>query len=61
MATKQRDPGSNNRGFGSMDKDKQKEISAKGGQASHSGGNSRPVGTRGASGQQSKSSRTKSE
>jgi general stress protein YciG len=34
----QRDQGS--RGFGSMDKDKQREIAAKGGRASHGGGSS---------------------
>jgi len=37
IMTNQRNQGSGNRGFGSMDKEKQREISAKGGHASHGG------------------------
>lgn len=45
---------SSSRGFGSMDKDKQREISAKGGRASHEGssGKSSAGGTRGGSSEQ---------
>lgn len=53
----QRNQDSSNRGFGAMDKEKQREISAKGGQASHGGqggSNSRNQsgGTRGGSPEQ---------
>ncbi len=43
-----------NRGFASMDKEKQREISAKGGRASHEGGSSGKSGggTRGGSSEQ---------
>ena len=51
----QRSSDTSNRGFASMDKDKQREISAKGGQASHGGGSSGKSsgsGTRGGSSEQ---------
>jgi uncharacterized protein len=55
-----RNQGTENRGFASMDKEKQREISAKGGHASQGGGNSRSNqsqgkeggGTRGGSSEQ---------
>jgi hypothetical protein len=45
---------SSNRGFGAMDKEKQRELSAKGGHASHGGasGKSSGGGTRGGSSEQ---------
>ncbi|HEY3700060.1 MAG TPA: KGG domain-containing protein [Spongiibacteraceae bacterium] len=57
MTTRNQD-NSSNRGFASMDKDKQREISAKGGHASHGGtssgksGSSSSGGTRGGSSEQ---------
>jgi uncharacterized protein len=52
MTTQRSD--TSNRGFASMDKEKQREISAKGGQASHGGtsGKSSSGGTRGGSSEQ---------
>ena len=57
-----RNQGTENRGFASMDKEKQREISAKGGHASHgSGSNSRSQdsgsGTRGGSEQRARAGR----
>ena len=39
MANQNQNQGSSNRGFASMDEDKQREIAAKGGRAAHESGN----------------------